>query len=130
MKIRGWYCWFVLLFLIGIAFAGAGDGGWLNKVPEKVRARTSPLVGDVDAAAAGAKVYAKNCAACHGENAEGKLQRGHYRPTLHSNRVKQATPGELFWLLTNGSLRNGMPSWSHFPEPERWQVVSYLKSLR
>jgi mono/diheme cytochrome c family protein len=129
MKMWALYCSFVPLFLVGFAFAAAGDGGWLNKVPEKVRIRPNPLAGDPDAAAAGAKVYAKDCAPCHGENAEGKLQRGHYRPNLHSNRVKQATPGDLFWILTNGSLRNGMPSWSHFPEPERWQLVSYLKSL-
>jgi len=106
--------------------AGKYSARGFQVAPMKIGAETTTT----DAAAAGAKVYAKNCAACHGENAEGKLQRGHYRPTLHSNRVKQATPGELFWLLTNGSLRNGMPSWSHFPEPERWQVVSYLKSLR
>lgn len=118
------------LFLIGISFAAAGDGAWLHKVPTKDRVRANPLADDPDAIAAGAKVYAEHCSPCHGENAQGKVQGRHYRPNLHSNRVKQATPGELFWILTNGSLRNGMPAWSHFPEPERWQLVMYLKSLR
>jgi mono/diheme cytochrome c family protein len=117
------------VLLVGIAYAGAGDGGWLHRVPAKYRDRPNPLASDPEAALAGGKVYAEHCAECHGGNAEGKVQGRHYRPNLHSKRIKQATPGELFWLLTNGSLRNGMPSWSRFPEPERWQLVSYLKSL-
>ena len=117
------------LLLVGMAFAGAGDGSWLRKVSEKDRLRLNPLANDLNAAAAGAKIYAEHCASCHGVNAEGKMQGRRYRPNLHSRRVKEATPGQLFWVLTNGSLRNGMPSWSRFPEPERWQLVTYLKSL-
>lgn len=117
------------LFMVSISFAGAGDGSWLRKVPVKDRDRTNPLAQDPDAAQAGAKVYAENCAPCHGEKAQGKMQGRHYRPNLRSNRIKQATPGELFWIITNGSLRSGMPSWSRFPELERWQLVTYLKSL-
>ncbi len=51
------------------------------------------------------------------------------RPNLQSDRIRKATPGELEWLLTNGSMRNGMPSWSRLPQPQRWQIVSYLKDL-
>jgi mono/diheme cytochrome c family protein len=35
----------------------------------------------------------------------------------------------LFWILTNGVVRHGMPVWSKLPEPQRWQLVSYVKSL-
>jgi hypothetical protein len=52
------------------------------------------------------------------------------RPNLHSERVRAATPGELEWLLKNGSMRNGMPSWSRLPEQQRWQIVAFLKSLQ
>jgi hypothetical protein len=31
--------------------------------------------------------------------------------------------------LTNGVVRRGMPVWSKLPEPQRWQLVTYLKSL-
>lgn len=34
------------------------------------------------------------------------------------------------WILTNGVVRRGMPVWSKLPEPQRWQLVSFLKSLR
>jgi len=117
------------LLLVGTLYAAAGDGEWLHKVPQKERTRANPLANDPEAAQAGAKIFAERCAACHGESAQGKADAKHPRPNLHSERLKQATPGELFWLLTNGSLKNGMPSWSRFPEPQRWQLVTYLKSL-
>ena len=41
-----------------------------------------------------------------------------------------AKPGELQWLLTNGNLGKGMPSWSRLPEQQRWQLVAYLKTLQ
>jgi hypothetical protein len=43
--------------------------------------------------------------------------------------VQNATPGTLFWLLTGGVVRKGMPVWSKLPEAQRWQLVRYLKSL-
>ena len=50
-------------------------------------------------------------------------------PSLLAPEVQQATPGALFWLLTNGVVRRGMPVWSKLPEPQRWQLVSFIKSL-
>jgi mono/diheme cytochrome c family protein len=99
------------------------------KCRPKDRPRSNPFAANPDAAAAGANIFAEHCAACHGADAEGKPHRKHPRPNLHSDRLKQATPGELFWLLTNGSLKNGMPSWSRLPEPQRWQLITFLKSL-
>ena len=107
------------------AFAKVGDGNWLNRVPQSARERTTPLTGDHIAIMAGAKLFGQYCASCHGKRAEGSSK----RPNLHSDRLKQATPGELEWLLKNGSLKNGMPSWSRLPEPQRWQLVAFLKSL-
>jgi high-affinity iron transporter len=75
---------------------------------------------------AGAKLYARECAACHGSNAEGN---GKALP-LTAPEVRDAPPGALFWVLTNGSLGRGMPSFAHLPTAQRWQIVGYLKSLR
>ncbi len=118
---------FALFALASVSWlwATAGDGAWLKNVPDKDRARTNPLAGDTEAPAAGAKLFRQHCASCHGEDANGKGR----KPNLHSERVRGATAGELEWLLTNGSLKNGMPSWSRLPEPQRWQLVSYLKTL-
>lgn len=97
----------------------------LAKAPRKEAARRNPLQSDPDAVDAGAKLFAAHCAECHGEMAQG----GKKAPSLLAPEVQQATPGTLFWLLTNGVVRRGMPVWSRLPEPQRWQLVSFIKSL-
>jgi len=116
-----------LLFSATLLFAASvGDGAWKAKVPDKDRARENPYDTQAMAIAAGAKLFHQNCASCHGSEATGTAS----KPSLHTDRVRTATPGELEWLLKNGSMRNGMPSWSRLPEQQRWQIVSYLKSLQ
>jgi mono/diheme cytochrome c family protein len=129
MKMRRSTLGILILVMARILFAEAGDGKWLLKVPAKDRVRPNPFGSNPDAPAAGAKIFAEHCAPCHGEDAAGKMQGKHIRPNLHADRVKQAAPGELFWLLTNGSQKNGMPSWSRLPDAQRWQLITYLKSL-
>jgi cytochrome c len=97
----------------------------LAKAPEKARLRHNPLESDPDAKAAGRKLFEQHCAECHGNTAEG----GRKAPNLRAEEVQQATPGTLFWILTNGVVRRRMPVWSKLPEPQRWQIVTYLKSL-
>jgi mono/diheme cytochrome c family protein len=97
----------------------------IAKAPEKYRAKLNPMASDPTAPAAGKILYAEHCVECHGQNADG-TRRG---PSLLRDRVQNAPPGAVFWLITNGVVYHGMPVWSKLPEPERWQIVSYLKSL-
>ena len=97
----------------------------LQKAPEKARNRPDPLEKDPDAVAAGALLFEQHCAECHGDFAEGSRK----APSLLVPEVQSATPGTLFWLLTNGVVRKKMPVWSKLPEPQRWQLVRYIKSL-
>ena len=103
----------------------AADGSWLKHVPETNRQRTNPLAGQADAIAAGGRMFEDHCAKCHGADALGRGK----RPSLRSERVQHATDGEIFWLLKNGNLGKGMPTWAALPEPMRWQIIAYLKSL-
>jgi mono/diheme cytochrome c family protein len=103
----------------------AADGSWLQQVPDADRHRANPYAGQADAIAAGGRVFSDHCAKCHGDDAMGRRK----KPNLRSDRVQKATDGEIFWLLRNGNLRHGMPSWSSLPEPTRWQVIAYVKSL-
>jgi mono/diheme cytochrome c family protein len=97
----------------------------LQKAPEKARKRTNPLQNDPEAVAAGAILFEQHCAECHGDTAQG----GKKAPSLRAVEVQGATPGAIFWILTNGVVRKGMPVWSKLPEPQRWQLVRYIKSL-
>ena len=83
-----------------------------------------PYAGDAQAAAGGKKLYAQNCAQCHGNNLQGMGP----APTLVSNSVKHASAGELFWFITNGDLNRGMPGWAQLPKQQRWQIVTFLES--
>ncbi|MBO0912188.1 MAG: c-type cytochrome [Acidobacteria bacterium] len=95
-----------------------------RKTPERARLRPNPLASDPNAIAAGKKLFRDHCAQCHGQAAEGGKA-----PSLDSLEVENATAGEIFWLLTNGVVRRGMPDWSKLPEPERWQLTAYIKAL-
>jgi mono/diheme cytochrome c family protein len=97
----------------------------LAKAPAKATTRRNPLENDPQAVAAGAKLFDLHCAECHGGMAEGTRK----APSLQAAEVQQATPGTLFWLLTNGVVWHGMPVWSKLPEPQRWQLVSFIRSF-
>lgn len=105
--------------------ANGSHGAWLLKVPDRDRVRPNPLAQDGSAVAAGALLYSQHCASCHGAAGQG-LGR---HPSLRTARIHAASDGELQWLLRNGSLAHGMPSWSGLPEVRRWQLVRYLHSL-
>jgi mono/diheme cytochrome c family protein len=99
--------------------------GELEKAPAKYRAKVNPLEKDPDAVVAGKVLFEEHCAECHGESAVGTKK----APSLRAEEVQAAPPGSLFWILTNGIVRKGMPVWSKLPEPQRWQLIRYIQSL-
>jgi len=123
------------VLMAGIATGQSGDSSSgrfdksvyaeLAKAPAKAAARHNPLESDPEAVAGGAKLFERHCAECHGAGADG----GKKGPSLRVVEVQQSSPGTLFWVLSNGVVRKGMPVWSRLPEPQRWQLISYIKSL-
>ena len=95
-----------------------------RNAPASVAQMKNPYSGDSPAAAGGRKLYAQNCAQCHGNNLQGMGP----APTLMSSSVKNAKAGELFWFVTNGDLNKGMPGWPQLPKQQRWQIVTFLES--
>lgn len=118
-------CLVVGMICCAVLFSGAVDNSWIEKVPEADRNRTNPFAGQAEAVSAGSRLFADHCAKCHGADALGRGK----RPSLRSKEVQRAADGRIFWFLRNGNLRRGMPSWSSLPEPSRWQIIAYLKSL-
>jgi len=101
------------------------DYSELEKAPVKYRAKANPLAKDKDSIPAGRILFEEHCAECHGENATGTKK----APSLRAQEVQTAPPGTLFWILSNGIVRKGMPVWSKLPEPQRWQLISFIQSL-
>jgi mono/diheme cytochrome c family protein len=113
--------------MLGLAAAVCGaevNQDWLKRVPSTERERVNPYRGRPQDVAAGARLYEDYCSRCHGADLQGT--RG--KPSLRTGVVENASDGELFWLLKNGDLRHGMPSWSSLPEAERWQILAYVRS--
>jgi mono/diheme cytochrome c family protein len=120
-------------FLIGSGLGGKKDGGTNRRLagvfrgaPVSASKLQNPYSGQTQAVLAGRKLFLRHCAQCHGENAEGRWN----APPLSSGVVNETPDGVLFWFLKKGNLRAGMPSWSGLPAQQRWQIVSFLKSLR
>ncbi|MDP9055662.1 MAG: c-type cytochrome [Acidobacteriota bacterium] len=118
----------VLFFILSMcafqAFAGQGDS-LIEQAPAKAQATSNPLAGSANASRAGARLFDRECRACHGRSAEGTGK----APSLTSIDISAAPAGALFWVLRNGSLHRGMPSFAHLPESQRWQIVTYLQTL-
>ena len=116
----------VLRCVLGWLLAGAASGQILiQRAPAQAAARKNPYEGRERAARAGAKLFARECAACHGSQGEGGLGKA---PPLRREEVYGASPGALFWVLRNGALARGMPSFAHLPEAQRWQLITWLQT--
>jgi mono/diheme cytochrome c family protein len=114
-----------LLACAHVTGAEAGRPSGVAAAPAAASALRNPYEGDREAIGAGGKLYGMHCARCHGERGEGAGN----APSLPSPEVRRASSGALFWFLTNGDLRRGMPAWSRLSEPRRWQIVAFLKTL-
>src|ERR1700731_2123146 len=114
----------ILLSTVGL-FAEDVDTKFHN-APASVRDARNPFAKSEAARAAGQKLYAANCASCHGRRGQGT---GNV-PSLVDGRLDSVTPGELFWFITKGSKENGMPSWSAMQVTKRWQIVTYIKLMK
>ena len=96
-----------------------------QQAPPQWSSKSNPLAGDSRAQKAGAKLFERECSECHGAGADGIGK----APSLRQAGVSQAPPGALYWILGNGAIFHGMPSFAHLPEPERWQIITFLQSL-
>jgi len=125
MKLRLYFLVVIFLAATGAVLA-ASSSRW-DHVPAKDHARANPLAGSPDSVFAGELIYRDHCLQCHKENAAGD---GHKKPALRSPRMRSATDGDIEWFLRQGDLGHGMPSWSNLPQPQRWQLVTYLRSIQ
>lgn len=119
----------IFLIIVGAVVArGAqqphgGHRQWMP--PAEAARRTNPLANRTDVEAGGEKLFRQRCATCHGEDGRG----GGKAPNLAASRVQAQSDGALFWKITSGNTRTGMPTFSFLPEPQRWQLVLKLRRL-
>jgi glucose/arabinose dehydrogenase/mono/diheme cytochrome c family protein len=117
-----------LLIASSLLFSGIliAQNARFHDAPASADSLKNPFAWQSQAIAAGADLFATKCASCHGPNGQGQ---GNV-PSLSRGPAQSAPDGEVFWFITQGNVADGMPSWASLPEQQRWQVVSYVKSLR
>ena len=97
-----------------------------HNAPADAQNVKNPYAGQAKAVVAGKAVYKRNCGACHGIGGKGT---GNV-PPLVNGAVQSAPAGAIFWYITRGDKDNGMPPWTALPEQQRWEVISYVQSLK
>ena len=97
------------------------DPEWL--APPQASAKVNPLLKRPEAVAGGRKLFEQRCTTCHGDEGRGTAK----GPDLTQRDVQAQTDGELYWKISTGNTRAGMPAFSFLPELQRWQLVLHLR---
>ncbi len=100
----------------------------------------NPFAGDPKAIAAGKKIYADNCAVCHGENAKGDIGPD-LTDDVFFNVAGDLPDDDYFEVINNGTTpgmleegrraKGGMtPFKDVLSREEIWSVVAYIRSIQ
>ncbi len=86
----------------------------------------NPFAGDAAAIAAGQRLYAQTCQACHGGNAGG----GDRAPALSTGVFPHgSSDNDLFQSIRFGIAGTPMSAFPALTSDQVWQLVSYFRSL-
>lgn len=107
--------------------------------PEEFASLTNPEAGHEDALAAGEELFTIHCVTCHGPEGKGDGEGAVNLDPKPANLADGAMMGDLsdgylFWRVSKGGafepFNSAMPAWEQtFTEEQRWQLVSYVRSL-
>ena len=147
-KIRGFEIKVITLFM-ALALAGFGfsnpawAGGDKGPCPQPRKTKSAPahlVKASIPASAsveAGKKIFEKSakpmaCKMCHGSEGKGNGKLGkalNPRPRNFtcSDTMKHVSPGQMFWIIKNGSKGTGMVGHGKtLKDRQIWDVVKYI----
>jgi mono/diheme cytochrome c family protein len=93
----------------------------------------NPIAADSASVNRGRINFQINCAVCHGSMGKGDgvvTKYGMFPPAIGTAQSPSAgyTDGYIFGIIRNG--RGLMPSYNRIEEPDRWDIVNYLRTLQ
>ncbi|KAA0257138.1 cytochrome-c oxidase, cbb3-type subunit II [Deferribacter autotrophicus] len=92
---------------------------------ESMVEETSPLAGVPDAIKEGKKLYMRECAGCHGQNAEGNIG-----GSLRDYAEAEMPDKDTFLTVANG-IEEAMPGFANkLTKKQIWSLVEFIKSLK
>jgi mono/diheme cytochrome c family protein len=118
---------------------GAGQ----NVTSQPTASVTNPVRSTPESITAGKRAYDANCAACHGNLAQGAVKAGMTISIIEEQRGKQppdltdeqwdhgSSDGEIYAVLKRGVPPTMMPGYDgRIPDDDIWNIVNYLRTLR
>lgn len=118
----------------GAAFLNGGGNRW--EAPASAKELTNPMAKfktNDKVLKAGEKLFAVQCATCHGTSGKGdgpsaKFLEKHPQ-NLTKTEVQSQTDGEIFWKITKG--KSPMPAFEKIiNDNQRWMLVNYIRTLK
>jgi mono/diheme cytochrome c family protein len=102
------------------------------KIPPEAAAKANPVKPTAESLAKGKKMYAIDCAMCHGEKGDGKGDMASDMKNVtdftNPDALKDRTDGELFYVIRNG--KGEMPQeGDRAKDGDIWNMVNYIRSL-
>jgi mono/diheme cytochrome c family protein len=93
----------------------------------------NPVPADPSSVLRGRIQFQINCAVCHGPAGLGNgpvVKYGMFPPAIGAaaNPAAGYTDGYIFGIIRNG--RGLMPPYNRIEEPDRWDIINYLRSLQ
>lgn len=82
----------------------------------------------------GRALYLRDCALCHGTEADGRgVRREGFssppRDFTDPDVRRRVSPRRMFFEIREGVRGTAMPSWKSLSEGETWDLVAYLRSV-
>jgi mono/diheme cytochrome c family protein len=82
---------------------------------------------------AGIKLYARNCAVCHGASdaKSSAIAKGQYieTPQLAKDGVEDDRPAVTYWKIKHGIRFTGMPAFGSLSDEQIWQITAFLQHM-
>jgi mono/diheme cytochrome c family protein len=91
----------------------------------------NPVPPDARSLENGHRYFAINCSVCHGYTGAGDgvaTKYGMIGMPLTSDQAKGLSDGYIFGMIRNG--RGAMPTYNRIEEPDRWDIVNYIRGLQ
>lgn len=108
-----------------------------NGLPSRYAGQSSPLAANAENLDAGRKLFAANCASCHGVSGQGDGPAGKALNPRPANiarfaRMPMASDAYLYWTISEGGVPVGsaMPPFKDaLREEEIWKIIEFLRKM-
>ena len=102
------------------------------KIPPEAAQKANPVKPNAESLAKGKKVYAIDCAMCHGEKGDGKGDMAsdikNVTDFTNPEAMKNRTDGELFYIIRHGK-GDMPPEGDRAKDDEVWNLVNYIRAF-